>query len=689
MEKLKDKINSIRLEAEAASTRADAAETALKQLSDQQVEREQEIISLQNKVTMLEEDLERKEERITEAKQLVAESETSKTAGDALSRRINMLEEKLEETERELQQTKEQLRNIDIKSETLERTVAQMETDKAAQEAKYDEINEKYLKLREEHEETLKALDDLRLLPQNSINFSPPASALRLQHSLPIFPRATLYSTLSPKLPVTIQQILNTHSTGSLVEISGWVKHYRKQKNVSFICITDGSNLNGIQVVVDRDKNLLLPEDLSLGCSVKVSGTLIDSPGTNQLLELLPTSISVIGAASKEYPFQKKNHSFEYTRSYEHLRPRLDTFKAISQVRNEAMKAIHKFYQDNNFIQIHTPILTTNNCEGGSETFSVISDSDKPSKEPPFFGKNVNLSVSGQLHLEAACCAHSRVYNFNPVFRAETSLTSRHLSEFWMVEAEVSFLTQISQLMDLIESSFCSPIKYVLDAIPQHLLYLNNRADPIFKALKWSIFDYGTKPFNRITYCEAISILESSNKKKHFKFTPKWGLPLQTEHELYLANTYFQAPVFVYNYPKKLKPFYMKSNGDELQTVGCVDLLVPGLAELVGGSLREDNYDVLYDNITKLNPLHPTNSDGIYDNITKLNPLHPTNNGQPQHKVNSIEQTLQWYLDLRKYGTVPHGGYGLGFDRFVQLLTGVKSIRDVAMFARYFDHCNT
>ncbi|PVU90936.1 hypothetical protein BB559_003475 [Furculomyces boomerangus] len=642
MDKLKDKINSIRLEAEAASARADAAEMALKQLNDQQTEREHEINSLTNRVSMLEEELERKDAKIAETKQLVEDNENSKNAGDTLSKRIHMLEEKLEEAELELQQTKEKLRNMDIKADTLERTVAQMENERNDFERKHEELNEKYIKIKEEHEETIKALEDLslKLLPTTN---------QKLFKSLHLFPLRK-YTTQNKKallnsLTPTIKDVLNT-KVGSEVEISGWVRSFRKQKRIAFAKLHDGSSQDSLQVVFDPE-SCELPKEISFGSAVRVWGTISSSMGGEQSIELQASKILVEGSTDPSYPFQKKYQTPEFTRNYEHLRPKLELFNTIMRIRNQAEHEIHSFYTDNQFTKIHTPILVQNDCEGAGETFSI----EQP--QNPFFDSRTNLTVSAQLHLEAACSAHNRVYTFNPAFRAETGITNRHLAEFWMVEAELCFVDNVDRLMDIIEANVSTPINKIVNKMQKELDFLSkfyNVPDLIVKLDKYSSTD-----FVRISYKEAIEILQlAQSNGTSFQFPPKFGNSLQSEHELYLTNTHFnQTPVFVYNYPKEIKAFYMKPNPDN-STVACIDLLFPGIAELAGGSVRDNDHDSIKSRMVSSNPL--------------------------------ATSQLDWYFDLRKFGSAPHSGYGIGFDRFVQLLTGSKSIRDVIMFPRYFDH---
>ncbi|OMJ26863.1 putative asparagine-tRNA ligase, mitochondrial [Smittium culicis] len=689
MDKLKEKISNIRLEADAASARADAAELALKQINEQQIEREQEIISLQNRITLLEDELDRKESRIAEAKQLAEDHESTRDASDVLNKRIHLLEEKLETAELELQQTKE--KNMDVKTESLERTIAQFENERVDSESRYEALNEKYLKSKADLEETMKFLEDIPLHSTKSFSYPEPfqnpspilnlnqgKNSILTKDSINTQPRnSELLSTSKlalKSLNPTINQILSTKVPGDQVSVYGWVKYYRKQKNVAFLKIHDGSNFSGLQAVFDLSSTVPLPAE-----------------------------------------------------SFEHLRPRLDLFTAITRIRNQLIQNLHSFYSKNDFIQINTPILTANDCEGGSSTFQ-LHNTPKDFYGP---GKTVHLTVSGQLHLEAAALANNRVYTLSPCFRAELGLTSRHLAEFWMLEAELCFVDSVSQLMDIIEESVRDPISSLIKQLPYELDYClnhkhslknqtNNSSNTTNSSKKktstyipiqpcnFDIIDFFSdsgsppKPFARISYTDAIKVLQQS--EFNFQFKPIYGNQLQTEHELYLSNIHFNAtPTFVYDYPKQIKPFYMKSNSDildgtdpssrsnqnntrkltdnnnisssdyQLETVGCVDLLMPNFAELVGGSLREDNYHVLHKNIK---------------DMVKAGNVENTSVSSKDNSDNEIENSLQWYLDLRKYGSAPHAGFGIGFDRLVQFVTNTRNIRDVVLFPRYFNHCS-
>lgn len=452
------------------------------------------------------------------------------------------------------------------------------------------------------------------------------------------------------------QQGPNTPSwIGKTVTLKGWVRTVRDQKSFSFVEINDGSTLSNFQIVVNPE----LPnyrktiDSLSTGVSIAATGTLVESPGHAQHMEMHANTIEIFGAADPEvYPLQKKRHSFEFLRTIAHLRPRTNTLGAVARVRNALAYATHKFFQERGFLYVHTPIITASDCEGAGQMFRVTTldpNAIPKNKEgqadlsQDFFGKPAYLTVSGQLNGEAYACALSDIYTFGPTFRAENSNTSRHLAEFWMIEPEMAF-ADINDNMDLAEAY----LKYVLGYLLQ-----NNTEDMQFfdkfvsNGLVERLQHIVNTPFERATYTYAVRILEKANKK--FEFPVKWGLDLQSEHERYLAEEFFAKPVIITDYPKEIKSFYMRANEDG-KTVAAMDVLVPKIGEIIGGSQREDRLNVLEDKL-RANGL---NKDDYW-----------------------------WYLELRKYGSVPHAGFGAGFERLIQFATGMDNIRDVIPFPRY------
>ncbi|KAJ2385212.1 asparaginyl-tRNA synthetase [Coemansia sp. RSA 2559] len=448
-------------------------------------------------------------------------------------------------------------------------------------------------------------------------------------------------------LTPTLHSTIKTGTLGSEVTVSGWVRSVRVQKRIAFAEVSDGSTLRGIQIIMDDPQ---MAAGLSTGCSVEIKGRLAESPGREQSKEIQATGVSIIGSADPEtYPLQKKRHSMEFLREIGHLRPRSQTINAVSRLRDHAEMGLHKFFHDNEFVRIHTPTITSNDCEGGGETFQLAT----PGTENPasdFFGKSVNLTVSGQLHLEVYSSAFKRVYNFNPAFRAEPSQTGRHLAEFWMVEAECAFVHKLEQLLDVEEQMIRSTTQYLLNNAGNELGFFAQKTEALTKLVQQIV---SSTPFTRITYTEAIEILQKADVSQKFVFKPQWGQGLQSEHERYLATEYFGGPVFVTNYPAETKPFYMLPNSDE-KTVACMDLLVPGPCELLGGSLREHDLGRIEDKI----------------------------------KAFGIEEgSLDWYASLRRYGTTPHGGFGMGFERYIQMVTGLESVRDIIPFPRHSGRC--
>ncbi|GAB6162209.1 asparagine--tRNA ligase [Desulfothermus naphthae] len=440
-----------------------------------------------------------------------------------------------------------------------------------------------------------------------------------------------------------IKEILNLDKEKKDVIVQGWVRTRRDSKGFSFIELNDGSCLKNLQIVIDH--STISTNDLkkiTTGSSIKVKGDIVESPGKGQKWELRGREVYILGEADpNKYPLQKKRHSDEFLRQIAHLRVRTNKYGAINRIRSTASYLIHKFLQERDFFYIHTPIITSSDCEGAGDLFQVIK---KGEKKHTFFKKDAYLTVSGQLTAEALCLGLGRVYTFGPTFRAEDSNTPRHAAEFWMVEPEMAFF-DLKDDMDLAEEL----IKYVVKAT------WKQRADDIElfskfldKTLISRIEKLINEPFVRIQYTEAINILEKAKKKVEFQFEPKWGEDLQTEHERYLTEKYFNGPVVVYNYPKDIKPFYMRLNDDE-KTVAAMDILLPKVGEVVGGSQREERLNVLIKNMERV-----------------------------EMKI----QDYEWYLDLRRYGTVKHSGFGLGFDRLIMFLTGVSNIRDVIPFPR-------
>lgn len=462
-----------------------------------------------------------------------------------------------------------------------------------------------------------------------------------------------------------IKDILTSEPKGQAIDAYGWVRTKRETKNLVFIEINDGSCFASIQATFDRDTGLdnnteALLKKAGTGVSVKVSGNLVPSPAAGQRVELQANNIHIFGDADQEkYPLQKKRHSMEFLRDIAHLRARTNTFGAVARIRSQMAYAIHTFFQERGFQYVHTPIITGSDCEGAGEMFHVttfdieetVKKALKEKKDPDsfkidysqdFFGKQANLTVSGQLEGETYATALSRIYTFGPTFRAENSNTSRHLAEFWMVEPEMSFFT-IKENMELAEEFIVYLLKWALEKCKEDLEFFDSR---IKKGLIEMLNNVVNTPFTRLTYTEAIAELEKHIDR--FEFKPYWGCDLQSEHERFLTEEVYKGPVIVTNYPKEIKSFYMKLNEDG-KTVRAMDVLVPGLGEIIGGSEREENLDILQGRIKEL---------GLR------------------------EEDYWWYLDLRRYGTVPHSGFGLGFERLLLYVTGMGNIRDVIPFPR-------
>lgn len=451
-----------------------------------------------------------------------------------------------------------------------------------------------------------------------------------------------------------IAEILRNSQPDELVTIKGWVRTKRELKEFTFIEVNDGSFLANLQVVLNPD----LPDydtilkQINTGASVEVSGVIVPSLGKGQRIELKASSVIVYGDADPAtYPLQKKRHSFEFLRTIGHLRSRTNTIGAVFRVRNACASAIHQFFQERGFLWIHSPIITASDCEGAGELFSVTSlnlnnipktKAGEVDFSQDFFGRQAYLTVSGQLQAEVMAMAFRDVYTFGPTFRAENSNTSRHLAEFWMVEPEMAFC-DLHGDMDLAEEFLKYIFKYVLDKCPEDMEFFNERIDNSVLATAENIVN---NEFQRITYTDAIARLEKADRK--FEYPVTWGLDLQSEHERYLAEELFKKPVIVTNYPVGIKAFYMRLN-DDGKTVAAMDVLAPKIGEIIGGSQREERLDVL----------------------------------QKRMESQGIDpEDLSWYLDLRRYGTVPHAGFGLGFERLVQFMTGMGNIRDVIPFPR-------
>jgi asparaginyl-tRNA synthetase len=436
------------------------------------------------------------------------------------------------------------------------------------------------------------------------------------------------------------------------IRISGWVRTVRSSKAFGFIELNDGTFFSNLQVVYDENlANYKEVPKITTGSAIQVFGKLVESPGAKQPFELKAESISIEGLSTPDYPLQKKRHTFEYLRTIAHLRPRTNTFAAVFRVRSVAAYAIHKFFQERDFVYINTPIITGSDAEGAGDMFRVSTlDFDKTPRNDQkevdftkdFFGKGTNLTVSGQLDAETYCMAFNKVYTFGPTFRAENSNTPRHAAEFWMIEPEIAF-AGLSDDMELAEDMLKFAIKYVLEHCSEEMNFFNNFVD---QSLLERLNNIIKAEFGHITYSEAIEILNKSGEK--FEYPAEWGCDLQTEHERYIAEKHFGKPVFVTDYPKEIKAFYMRMNDDN-RTVAAMDLLVPGVGEIIGGSQREERLDYLEKRIDELG-------------------LH--------------KDDYWWYLDLRKFGGTRHAGFGLGFERLIMYLTGMTNIRDVISFPR-------
>ena len=441
------------------------------------------------------------------------------------------------------------------------------------------------------------------------------------------------------------------------ITVGGWVRSIRDSKAFGFIVINDGTFFTPLQVVYHDDmENFEEISKLNVGAAVVVTGTLVATPQAKQPFEIQAKTVTVEGASAPDYPLQKKRHSFEYLRTIAHLRPRTNTFQAVFRVRSLTAYALHKFFQERGFVYVHTPIITGSDCEGAGEMFRVTTmDMENVQKTEDgavdytqdFFGKETSLTVSGQLNAETYAQAFGNVYTFGPTFRAENSNTTRHAAEFWMLEPEMAF-ADLEDDMDLAEDMLKYVINYVMENAPEEMNFFNSFVD---KGLINRLTNVATSEFARITYTDAIEILKKHNDK--FEFKVSWGIDLQTEHERYLTEEVYKRPVFVTDYPKDIKAFYMKQNPDG-KTVAAVDCLVPGIGEIIGGSQREDDYEKL---ATRMEELGMKTED------------------------------YGFYMDLRKYGSTRHAGFGLGFERCIMYLTGMGNIRDVVPFPRTVNNC--
>ncbi|MBE5886610.1 MAG: asparagine--tRNA ligase [Lachnospiraceae bacterium] len=442
------------------------------------------------------------------------------------------------------------------------------------------------------------------------------------------------------------------------IEVGGWVRSIRDSKTFGFIVLNDGTFFEPLQVVYhDTMDNFAEISKANVGTALIVKGKLVATPEAKQPFEIQATEIVVEGASTPDYPLQKKRHTLEYLRTMTHLRPRTNTFQAVFRVRSLCAYAIHKFFQERDFVYVNTPLITGSDCEGAGEMFTVTTmdlnnvpktEDGKVDYSKDFFGKNTNLTVSGQLNGETYAMAFRNIYTFGPTFRAENSNTTRHAAEFWMIEPEIAFADLKDDMM-LAESMIKYVIRYVLENAPEEMAFFNNFID---KGLIERLEGVMNAEFGHVTYTEAIEILEKNND--NFDYKVSWGCDLQTEHERYLTEEIFKRPVFVTDYPKEIKAFYMKLN-DDGKTVAAMDCLVPGIGEIIGGSQREDDYEKLLARMKELG----------------LN-----------------EEDYDFYLDLRKYGSARHAGFGLGFERCVMYLTGMGNIRDVIPFPRTVNNCD-
>ncbi len=447
-----------------------------------------------------------------------------------------------------------------------------------------------------------------------------------------------------PRSPIV--KILKSESSPGVVHVSGWVRTKRDSKAFSFIEINDGSCLANLQIVADSTlegyEEAVIP--LTTGASVEVTGKVVESQGKGQRWEMQAESVRMLGSADEDFPLQKKGHSMEFLRSIAHLRPRSNLFGAVFRVRSRMAFAVHQFFQDRGFVNVHTPVITASDCEGAGEMFRVVTMEGEEVRlgDDEFFGKPSYLTVSGQLEGETFASALSSIYTFGPTFRAENSHTSRHASEFWMIEPEMAFC-DLAGDMDMAEAMIKYLVTDALEHCAEDLAFFDKFVD---KGLIQRLEFVRDRSFERVTYTDAVKLLEQSGE--NFEFPVSYGQNLQSEHERYLTETHFKCPTTVYDYPIEIKPFYMRRN-DDGKTAAAMDLLVPGIGEIVGGSQREERLDVLRKNLK-------------------------------EHQLS--EEDYYWYVDLRRYGSVPHAGFGLGFERLLMFVTGVANIRDVIPFPR-------
>jgi asparaginyl-tRNA synthetase len=452
--------------------------------------------------------------------------------------------------------------------------------------------------------------------------------------------------------PTSVRDALQRTAPAEAILVQGWLRTRRDSKDFSFLELNDGSSLRNLQIIAKNTlPNYGAVQRLITGASIRARGALVTSQGKGQSWEVVAEEIEVVGASDESYPLQKKGHTPEFLREIAHLRPRSNLFGCIFRVRSRLAFAIHQFFQERGFVYVHSPIITGSDCEGAGELFRVTQiDAKNPPRSSDgeidyskdFFGRSTYLTVSGQLEAEAFACALSKVYTFGPTFRAENSNTSRHANEFWMIEPEMAFC-DLQGDMDLAEELVRYLVRDIRENCSDELELFGKFVDKeLLARLEFVI----QRPFQRISYTEAVELLRQSGEK--FEFPVEYGLNLQSEHERWLTEKHFKSPLTVFNYPKEIKPFYMRSN-DDGKTVTAMDLLVPGIGEIVGGSQREERFDVLEDNLRC-------------------------------HNMSLTD--YKWYLDLRRYGTVPHAGFGLGFERMLMFVTGVANIRDVIPFAR-------
>ena len=441
----------------------------------------------------------------------------------------------------------------------------------------------------------------------------------------------------------SVKEVLDGTEAAKGLTVQGWVRTRRDSRDFSFLEINDGTCLGSLQVIADAGiEGYDQVQSMTTGASVRVGGNLVSSPGKGQKWEMQATSVELVGTAPEDYPLQKKRHGPEFLREMAHLRPRTNLFGAVFRTRSRLAHAVHRFFEERDFVYVHTPIITANDCEGAGEMFQVTTQPDGGSDQEDFFGKTTHLTVSGQLEGETFACALTNIYTFGPTFRAENSHTSRHASEFWMIEPEMAFCN-LEGDMDLAEEFVKELTREILEGPNDDFGLFSRFVD---KGLEERLRCIVDRPFARLSYTEAVEILEKSGQS--FDYPVGWGENLQSEHERYLTEEHCKSPVTVYDYPEAIKPFYMRRN-DDGKTVAAMDVLVPGIGEIVGGSQREERLEALRKTMSK---------EGL------------------------SEEAYGWYLDLRRFGTVPHAGFGLGFERMLMMVTGVQNIRDVIPYPR-------